>query len=156
MTATLETVLKRFEEPDEIRTFEKGKFELVHVGGMTLGRATYEPGWKWSEHVGPSVGASRCNCEHVGMVISGCATAAMEDGTIQQLSAGTIFYIPPGPPGHDSWVVGHQRTFRCTSLALTTMRRSSHIGRGVPSDQVRGRLQSRRLQRRVLGGMRIN
>jgi hypothetical protein len=43
MTATLETVLKRFEEPDEIRTFEKGKFELVHVGGMTLGRATYEP-----------------------------------------------------------------------------------------------------------------
>ncbi|MFZ0564155.1 MAG: hypothetical protein WAM43_21255, partial [Terriglobales bacterium] len=57
----LETVLKRFEEPDEIRTFEKGKFELVHIGGMTIGRATYQPGWKWSLHVGPSVGASRCN-----------------------------------------------------------------------------------------------
>jgi len=44
--------------------------------------------------------------EHVGMVLSGCATAAMEDGTIHELRAGTVFYIPPGPPGHDSWVVG--------------------------------------------------
>jgi hypothetical protein len=102
----LDTVLKRFEEPDEVRTFEKGKFELVRIGGMTIGRATYQPGWKWSVHVGPTVGASRCNVEHVGMVLSGCATAAMEDGTIQELCVGTLFYIPPGPPGHDSWVVG--------------------------------------------------
>lgn len=56
-----ETILKRFEEPDELRVFEKGKFELVRIGGMTIGRATYEPGWKWSVHVGPGVGASRCN-----------------------------------------------------------------------------------------------
>jgi len=97
---------KAFEEPDEVRTFEKGKFELVRIGSMTIGRATYEPGWKWSVHVGPLVGASRCNVEHVGMVLSGCATAAMEDGTIHELRAGTVFYIPPGPPGHDSWVVG--------------------------------------------------
>ena len=77
---------------------------------MTIGRATYEPGWKWSLHVGPSLGASRCNVEHVGMVLSGCATAAMEDGTgtIQELRAGMLFYIPPGPPGHDSWVVGDE------------------------------------------------
>ena len=53
------TVLKRFEEPDKVRRFEKGTFELVHVGGMTIGRATYEPGWKWSEHVGPGLGATR-------------------------------------------------------------------------------------------------
>jgi hypothetical protein len=72
----LKTVLKRFEEPDQVRTFEKGKFELVGIGGMTIGRATYEPGWKWSVHVGPSVGASRCNVEHFGLVDSGCATAA--------------------------------------------------------------------------------
>jgi len=99
----LETILKRFEEPDEIRTFEKGKFEVVRIGGMTIGRATYQTGWKWSLHVGPGVGASRCNVEHVGLVISGCATAAMEDGTVYELSPGTLFYIPPG---HDSWVVG--------------------------------------------------
>jgi len=106
----LDTVLKRFEEPDEVRVFEKGKFELVRIGSMTIGRATYQPGWKWSLHVGPSVGASRCNVEHVGLVLSGCATAAMEDGTgtIYELRAGTLFYIPPGPPGHDSWVVGDE------------------------------------------------
>jgi hypothetical protein len=73
--AMLETVLKRFEEPDEIRTFDKGKFEVVHIGGMTIGRATYQPGWKWSVHVGPGVGASRCNVQHVGLVLPGCATA---------------------------------------------------------------------------------
>jgi hypothetical protein len=89
-----------------VRTFEKGKFELVRIGGMTIGRATYEPGWKWSVHVGPSVGASRCDVEHVGLALSGCATAAMDDGTIHELRAGTLFYIPRGPPGHDSWVVG--------------------------------------------------
>lgn len=114
----LDTVLRRFEEPDEVRTFEKGKFELVRIGGMTIGRATYQPGWKWSVHVGPSVGASRCNVEHVGIVLSGCATAAMEDGTIHELRAGTLFYIPPGPPGHDSWVWAMCRTCRCIFLTL--------------------------------------
>jgi len=108
MTPSLEVVLKRFEEPDEVRTFEKGKFEVVRIGGMTIGRATYQPGWKWSLHVGPGVGAARCNVEHVGLVVSGCATAAMEDGTIYELRAGMLFYIPPGPPGHDSWVVGDE------------------------------------------------
>lgn len=116
----LDVILKRFEQPDEIRTFEKGKFEIVHLGGMTIGRATYQPGWKWSEHVGPTVGATRCNVEHVGMVLSGCATAAMDvnktmdtektkaAGVIHELRAGMLFYIPPGPPGHDSWVVGDE------------------------------------------------
>ena len=104
----IDTVLKCFENPDEVRTFEKGKFELVRIGGMTIGRATYEPGWKWSLHVGPGVGAARCNVEHVGLVLSGCATAAMEDGTIHELRASVLFSLPPGPPGHDSWVVGDE------------------------------------------------
>jgi len=104
----MDTILKRFEQPDEVRTFEKGKFEVVHLGGMAIGRATYQPGWRWSLHVGPAVGASRCMVEHVGMVLSGCATAAMEDGTVHELRAGMLFYIPPGPPGHDSWVVGDE------------------------------------------------
>ena len=58
---TCPVILKRFDEPDEIREMAKGKFELVRLGGMTIGRATYEPGWKWSEHIGPQVGATRCN-----------------------------------------------------------------------------------------------
>jgi len=101
----LEVILKRFEQPDEIRTFEKGRFELVRLGGMTIGRATYEPGWKWSEHVGPAAGAKRCAVEHVGMVVSGRATAAMDDGPVFEMKAGDVFYIAPG---HDSWVVGDE------------------------------------------------
>jgi hypothetical protein len=99
-------ILKRFEAPDEIRVLQKGRFKLVRIGGMTIGRATYEPGWKWSEHVGPSVGATRCQVEHVGLVLSGRATAAFDDGTVFELRAGDLFYIPPIP--HDSWVVGAQ------------------------------------------------
>lgn len=99
-------VLKRFEDPDEVRHMDKGTFELVHIGGLTIGRATYEPGWKWSEHVGPTVGQRLCSVEHVGLVLAGTATAAFEDGTVQELTAGTLFYIPPTP--HDSWVVGDE------------------------------------------------
>jgi mannose-6-phosphate isomerase-like protein (cupin superfamily) len=102
---TKDVILKRFENPDETRVFEKGKFELVQIAGMTIGRALYEPGWKWSEHVGHATGAERCYVEHVGIVISGCATAAMEDGRVIEMRPGDVFYIPAG---HDSWVVGNE------------------------------------------------
>ena len=104
----LEVILKRFEKPDEVRTFEKGKFEVVRIGGMTIGRATYAPGWKWSLHVGPSLGKKACDVEHVGLVISGRATAAIEGERVIEMKAGDLFYIPGGPPGHDSWVVGDE------------------------------------------------
>ncbi len=115
----LETVLKRFEEPDEIRTFEKGKFEIVRIGGMTIGRATYQPGWKWSVHVGPSVGSSRCNVEHVGLVVSGCATAAMDDGTIHELAPACCFIFHLDLPATIAgwWVMN--RTSRYIFLGLT-------------------------------------
>lgn len=101
----LDVILKRFEQPDEIRTFEKGKFELVRIGDVTIGRATYAPGWKWSTHVGAALGKKSCEVEHVGIVLSGCATAAMDDGHVYELRAGDVFYIAPG---HDSWVVGDE------------------------------------------------
>jgi mannose-6-phosphate isomerase-like protein (cupin superfamily) len=101
----LDVILKRFDHPDEVRTFEKGRFELVRLGGMTIGRATYEPGWKWSVHVGQATGAKSCQVEHVGMVLSGRATAAMDDGRVIEMQAGDVFYIAPG---HDSWVVGNE------------------------------------------------
>jgi len=104
----LDVVLKRFDSPDEVREFELGRFEMVRIGGMTIGRATYQPGWKWSEHVGKPLGQAYCQVEHVGLVLSGCATAAMADGTVHELRAGNLFYIPPGPPGHDSWVIGDE------------------------------------------------
>jgi len=97
--------IKRFENPDEIRNFEKGRFELLRVGEMTLGRATYQPGWKWSTHVGANRGAVSCEVNHVGMVLEGKVMIRMDDGTEFVLTAGDCFAVPPG---HDSWVVGDE------------------------------------------------
>ncbi len=94
-----------FDSPTETRTFEKGRFELYRVGPATLGRATYEPGWKWSEHVGAASGQSSCEVEHVGLVLSGRAVAKMDDGAEIVMGPGDFFYVPPG---HDSWVVGDE------------------------------------------------
>ncbi len=106
----LEAVLKRFENPDETRIFDKGRFDIIRIGGMTIGRAYYEPGWKWSESVAPIAGAPLCDVEHVGMVVSGRAVAAMRDGmsdgAVIEMAPGDLFYIPPVP--HDSWVIGDE------------------------------------------------
>jgi quercetin dioxygenase-like cupin family protein len=93
--------LVNFDEPSETREFEKGRFDLYRVGPQTLGRATYEPGWRWSEHVGEGL----CQVEHVGLVLSGAAAVLMADGTERVMRAGEFFYVPPG---HDSWVVGDE------------------------------------------------
>ena len=98
-------LLRRFESPDEVRAFPKGRFELVRLGGLTIGRATYEPGWRWSVDVGAAAGEASCRVEHVGLVLSGCAAVGMDDGTIHEMRAGDLFHIPPG---HDSWVVGDE------------------------------------------------
>ena len=102
----LEVILKSFDSPDETRLFEKGKLEIVRIGRMTLGRASYEPGWRWSEHVSPIAGTPLCEVEHVGMVLSGRAMAAMKDGTEVELAAGSLFHVPP--IAHDSWVIGDE------------------------------------------------
>jgi AraC-like ligand binding domain len=104
MRLPTEMILRRFEKPDEVREMTLGRFELVRLGDMTIGRATYQPGWRWSVHVGARLGQQRCQVEHVGLVIAGVATAAFADGRVIELRAGDLFYIPPEP--HDSWVVG--------------------------------------------------
>jgi quercetin dioxygenase-like cupin family protein len=101
----VDLTLVNLESPAETRTFEKGRFELYRVGPMTLGRATYEPGWRWSEHVGRASGQASCRVEHVGLVLGGQAMAKMDDGTEKVMKAGDFFYVPPG---HDSWVVGDE------------------------------------------------
>jgi len=100
-------ITKRFDNPDEVREFAKGRFELVYIGGMTIGRATYEPGWKWSVDVGPGVGSKLCSVEHLGLVLGGTATVAFEDGRVWDLTPGTLFHVPREP--HDSWVIGNER-----------------------------------------------
>ena len=101
----MDLALIPFEDPTERRTFEKGHFELYRVGPMTLGRATYEPGWRWSEHVGAPKGETSCQIEHVGLVLRGRAAVRMDDGSERVMKAGEFFYVPPG---HDSWVVGDE------------------------------------------------
>ena len=101
----MELTLVNLDSPAETRSFEKGRFELYRIGPLTLGRATYEPGWRWSEHVGAATGERSCRVEHVGLVLSGRAMAAMDDGTEKVMGPGDFFYVPPG---HDSWVVGDE------------------------------------------------
>ena len=98
-------ILKRFERPDEVRDMVKGRFEVVRLAGMTIGRATYEPGWRWSEHVGPLTGERSCPVEHVGLVLSGAAAVRMDDGREVVMRTGDFFSVPAG---HDSWVVGDE------------------------------------------------
>jgi quercetin dioxygenase-like cupin family protein len=102
----MDLTLLSLDSPTETRVFEHGRFELYEVGPMTIGRATYEPGWRWSVHVGPQAGAALCEVEHVGLVVSGRAVAAMRDGRVVELTPGSLFYVPPEP--HDSWVVGDE------------------------------------------------
>jgi mannose-6-phosphate isomerase-like protein (cupin superfamily) len=99
----MELQIRRFDRPDETRTFEHGTFEILRIGGVTIGRAVYEPGWRWSEHVGPAAGTATCQVEHLGMVVAGRAAIAMDDGPEVIVEPGDVFAVPPG---HDSWVVG--------------------------------------------------
>ena len=101
----MELEIKRFDAPDETRRFDYGTFEVLEIGGMTLGRASYEPGWQWSAHVGAAVGLELCDVEHIGMVVSGRAAVRMQDGIEFEMEPGDLFAIPGG---HDSWVVGDE------------------------------------------------
>jgi len=101
----MDLTLLNLDDPVETRKFAKGRFEVYRVGPMTIGRASYEPGWKWSEHVGAPAGEASCRVEHVGLVVSGRAAVRMDDGTERVMGPGDLFHVPPG---HDSWVVGEE------------------------------------------------
>ena len=101
-----ETVLKSFDKPDEVREFPFGRFEIIHLDGVSLGRATYQPGWKWSIHNAPIAGTSLCHAPHTGTVMSGHGVVQYENGEHLDLLPGKVFYITTTP--HDSWVVGDE------------------------------------------------
>jgi quercetin dioxygenase-like cupin family protein len=96
---------KSFNMPDETKTMLKTKVEIVKLGDMTILRNTFEPGWKWSEHIKPAAGTDRCQMHHVLYGVSGHLKAVMEDGTEIDVEPGDIADIPPG---HDAWVVGDE------------------------------------------------
>jgi class 3 adenylate cyclase/quercetin dioxygenase-like cupin family protein len=96
---------KRFDRPDEARDLELARVELVELGELAVGRAVFQPGWRWSEHVQPIVGTPSCEVHHIGYVVSGRIHIEMDDGACVELGAGDIFEIPPG---HDAWVLGEE------------------------------------------------
>jgi hypothetical protein len=97
--------LKSFDNPTEVRVFEKGRLELVTVAGCTIGRLTLEPGWRWSTHVKPIAGTEWCEAPHFQYQISGRLHGCMADGTAIDSGPGDVTYLGPG---HDGWVVGNE------------------------------------------------
>jgi mannose-6-phosphate isomerase-like protein (cupin superfamily) len=95
---------KTVSQPDERRTFDKGQVDLVSLGGVTFGRATLQPGWKWSTCVKPVAKTASCQVSHLQYHVSGRLRAVMDDGSEQEFGPGDVALIPPG---HDAWVVGN-------------------------------------------------
>jgi hypothetical protein len=98
--------VKSFDSPDETRPFEdKGEMRIVNVGDETVGRGTFEPGWRWSENVKPIAGTDSCQTYHLGYVLSGRMRVFMDDGSEQEIASGSVFVIPPG---HNAEVIGDE------------------------------------------------
>jgi quercetin dioxygenase-like cupin family protein len=97
--------VKSHDTPDETRTPNKTRVDVVRLEGFTIGRFTFEPGWRWSECIKPVVGTDSCQVSHVGYAVSGQATIRLADGTEQTIRPGQSYTIPPG---HDAWVEGDE------------------------------------------------
>ena len=96
---------KNLGNPDEVRTFDHGRMEVVQIGGGTVGKATFEPGWRWSDHVKPIAGTESCEAPHFGYIVSGRMGIKMNDGRQFEAGPGEVVVVPPG---HDGWVVGQE------------------------------------------------
>jgi hypothetical protein len=97
--------VKSLNAPEEVRKFDRGKLELVNVGGATIGRAVFEPGWRWSTSVKPIVNTKSCEAPHFQYHVSGTLKVLMDDGMERELKAGDVSLLPSG---HDAWVVGDE------------------------------------------------
>jgi hypothetical protein len=96
---------KNFDTPDDVRTFDKGRLELVNIGGAMVGKATFLPGWKWSTCLKHIAKTKSCEAPHFQYHLSGVLKVVMDDGTQRELRAGDVSLLPPG---HDAWVVGNE------------------------------------------------
>ncbi|MFI4937001.1 MAG: cupin domain-containing protein [Candidatus Berkiellales bacterium] len=97
--------LKSFGKPEEVREFPHGRVEIIKVGGITLGRATFEPGWKWSTSVQPIAKTKSCVAPHFQYHVAGVLKIKMDDGTELECRPGDVSLLPSG---HDAWVVGNE------------------------------------------------
>lgn len=105
-TSTEQMVEQRdFADPDEVRTFDYGRVELIKVGGMEIGRLVLSPGWRWSEHVKPIAGTDLCEAPHFQYHVAGTLRLRTADGREFDAEPGQVTSLPAG---HDAWVVGDQ------------------------------------------------
>ena len=99
--------VKSVSSPDETRPFaDKGQGAMINVGGHAVLYGTFEPGWRWSEHVKPLSGTGTCQVEHIGYVLEGRMKVVMDGGEELEVGPGDVFHMPPG---HDAWIVGDER-----------------------------------------------
>ena len=98
---------KSLGRPDEVRPFEddKGGVKVVTLSSGDVGLGTFEPGWRWSQHVKPKAGTASCQVEHIGYVLKGRMKVVMDDGAEIEVGPGDAFRMPPG---HDAWTVGEE------------------------------------------------
>ncbi|HYT52758.1 MAG TPA: cupin domain-containing protein [Gaiellaceae bacterium] len=96
---------RSFDAPDETRTPDRTRLEIVRIGGTNASRMSLQPGWRWSESIKPIVGGERCQMRHVGVLQSGTMHVVHDDGTEQEIAPGHAYVIEPG---HDAWVVGDE------------------------------------------------
>jgi quercetin dioxygenase-like cupin family protein len=105
--------IQRFSAPDETRPFlDKGRMEILRIGGVVVGRGIFEAGWRWSKHVKPMAQTASCEAAHSGYVLAGRMRVVMDDGQEAEIAPGDYVTIPPG---HDAWTVG---TEPCIMLDL--------------------------------------
>ena len=97
--------VKSFDRPEEVRQFPKGKLELIKIGGATVGRAIFEPRWRWAESVQPLAKTKSCEAPHFQYHVSGVLRIRMDDGTEFDCKAGDVSLLPSG---HDAWVIGDE------------------------------------------------
>ena len=109
-----EIIIKKFEISDETRIFEKGKLGLIKLKDMIIGRAIYEPAWKWSLDVSSLSGTEFCEIEHYGIFLSGTLTVAFPKEKTHLLNKGDLFFVSSDP--HDSWVLGDEEYISLHSL----------------------------------------
>lgn len=100
-----QTEYKNLSSPDETRTFGHGRMDVIKIGGGVVGRATLEPGWRWSQDVKPLVGTQWCEAPHFQYQVSGRLHVLMSNGEEFELGPGEVSYLPAG---HDAWVVGDE------------------------------------------------
>ena len=96
---------KSFDNPEETRSIDKGKIDVVKLGDVTAMRVRFEPGWRWSECVKPVVGTASCQVGHLMHVVSGRMEVRMDDGAEVEFGPGDVGVIPPG---HDAWIIGDE------------------------------------------------